>query len=373
MPSILSAPFLSSHRTQQLLRTWNDFENSIVKCEDSWRLGNLRETLAQSETKNTLGPLLLDAYQHLENFGAEIARRNAPSEDMRANSKSPPSALRSAAVNGLLTHLRRDIFLEELNVSAKAGKKNRALFGFSTLSVQLNQEDPICLRDDQVLALQTWGIRFSFPSLETTEKVRSLCTQHSLHNFARDLRELHKTLSYFRPQNKQTTPIIVPTPKQRRLENLILDILNEHELHARSASLLEDFLEKTDLRANYAGLKRKGGARIQVTQITDSKRHLEKISQLRNVEELVVVSPLTLATYEQQLLKLTNQTHRNSLPERAAAIKSHLLTALNSKLTSPLGPLNHVPHVLRITIRRFVESEAMSTTKAMRERTGSKS
>ena len=47
----------------------------------------------------------------------------------------------------------------------------------------------------------------------------------------------------------------------------ILDILNEDERYARVAPLIEDFLEKTDLRVRYPRLKRKRGGRVQVTSI----------------------------------------------------------------------------------------------------------
>ena len=70
---------------------------------------------------------------------------------------------------------------------------------------------------------------------------------------------------------------------------------NEHEHHARIAPLHEDFLEKTDIRVRYPGLKRRRGARIQVTQIADYELHDEKVSRIRASNEFVILSPRTLA------------------------------------------------------------------------------
>jgi hypothetical protein len=78
---------------------------------------------------------------------------------------------------------------------------------------------------------------------------------------------------------------------------LILDILNEDDRRARMAPLVEDFLEKTDFRVKYPEVKRRRGARVQVTSIIALELHETKLQAINLAEELVFLSPLSLAKF----------------------------------------------------------------------------
>ena len=88
---------------------------------------------------------------------------------------------------------------------------------------------------------------------------------------------------------------------ERRFEHLILDILNEDDRHAKVAPLVEDFLEKTDLRVKYPGLRRKRGGRVQVTSIVAPELHETKLEAIKLAEEFVFLSPLSLAEFVDSL------------------------------------------------------------------------
>ena len=153
---------------------------------------------------------------------------------------------------------------------------------------------------------------------------------------------------------------LLPSREGADFEHLMLDILNEHRDQARDASLVEDFLEKTDLRVHVGDLNRKRGARVQVTASLDPVHYQTKLAAIKRLEELVMLSPVSLAHF--------GDDNSATVTERASKIRKKLYMALKRRHESPLGPVSSVPESLREMVRKFVENEATRSTIAMRQR-----
>lgn len=180
---------------------------------------------------------------------------------------------------------------------------------------------------------------------------------------------------------------IVLSPREKRFEHLILDILNEEDLQARKARLVEDFLEKTDLRVSYPELTRRRGARVQVTSIIIPEQHETKLQAIKLAEELVFLSPLSLAEYVDSLEGHTSVNEISGTspfalatlwdcldvkpadtPQLASELKRIMFRALTGTPDSPLGPMVRVPVPIRQLIRLFVKTHAIACTSRLRKR-----
>lgn len=237
----------------------------------------------------------------------------------------------------------------------------------------------VALRVDQAIAAHFWGIRFAFEDPEAAEGFARAVMRHTVARLAQDLAGVHKVLLRFDGRDVGDGLVLLPAPKHRRFEHLMLDILNEDAPRARFAPLVEDFLEKTDLRVRYPGLGRPHGGRVQVTQISRADLHGEKLAAIRRVAELVILSPLALA--ESLLppdepigaalgdaLGMHWPAPPASVEELAGHLRACLLDAVHAPLSSPLGPLAVVPAPLRALIRRFVREETFRATQTLRVR-----
>ena len=153
------------------------------------------------------------------------------------------------------------------------------------------------------------------------------------------------------------------------------------------APLIEDFLEKTDLRVKYPGLKRRHGARVQVTSIIAPEHHETKLQAIKLAEELVFLSPLSLAEFVDSLRDHTPVSAKPgtspfalaplwdclevkpaNVPQLASELKRMLFRALTGTPNSPLGPMVRVPVPIRQLIRLFVETHAIASTSMLRKR-----
>jgi hypothetical protein len=243
------------------------------------------------------------------------------------------------------------------------------------------------LRLDQMLAVRFWRIGFTFETLDLCDEFAQQVVRSVTKRLATELNELHQILERFSKRTPNHELRIVPPPSGRRFEHLMLDILNEDGHHANMAPLVEDYSEKTDLRVKYPSLKRKRGARVQVTSITKPEHHQTKLDGIRLVEEFVFLSPLTLAEFVHSL-----QDHIPSrsisdtpsfastplwdclevkpadVPELASELRRIMFRALAGMPDSPLGPMVRVPQPIRQLIRLFVETRAIASTNTLRER-----
>lgn len=244
---------------------------------------------------------------------------------------------------------------------------------------------PVSLRLDQVLAARSWGVGFFFNDMDETDRVTDLRARLGLEHLARDLLDLSRMLPRLLRGKPGQYPPLVPPRFSRAAEQLIADIVNEHEPNATLSRLCEDYLQKTDLRVRYPGLQRRRGARVQVT-LGPTQAHLQqKLDTIRNPEHFVILSPWALATaiphFGGQAAKhqvpmdhdlilrfwrsLSGQPA--SLESLAYTIRGILHQAIHAKIQDPRGPLAMVPEAVRELIRVWIKHEAFRSTQAMRE------
>jgi hypothetical protein len=374
----------------QLEDAYRGLRACVLACEEALRMGELSALLRDGDYWRTLGPHVAAIYRRLA-----AAPRPAQIE------------LRHEAALILLEQVREDIFTDRTVAEAEVLSRWEA----PEAEVAASIEEPAVpndttqgrepappparirmvsarfgvgaaapLRMDQVLSARCWGIAFQFVDSEDSDYVARSTLEATSKRLASDLRDLHKILTRI---GARKVPVrqLVPRPRQRRFERLVLDVINEPSPTARLAPLEEDILEKTDLRLRLTGLARKRGARIQVTQIAHVGLHEEKLARIPAVEQLVVLSPLTLAQFvARELMKPTGllpqevQRLLDLFPDRpadaaalATSIKRAMLRALQPPWPDPRGPAAAVPKALRYVIQRFAESEAFRSTSVLRE------
>lgn len=244
---------------------------------------------------------------------------------------------------------------------------------------------PVSLRLDQVLAARSWGVGFFFNDMEETDRVADLRARLALEHLARDLLDLSRMLPRLVRGKPGQYPPLVPPRFSRAAEQLVVDIINEHEANASLSRLCEDYLQKTDLRVRFPGLQRRRGARVQVTLGPSQAHHQQKLDTIRNPEHFVILSPWALAT---AIPHFGSQATGNQVPmdhdlvqrfwrslsgqpasleSLGYTIRGILHTAIHSPILDPRGPLALVPEAVRELIRVWVKHEAFRSTSAMRE------
>jgi hypothetical protein len=355
---------------------------SIVGLERAFQAGELASRLTSGSFEQTLGPLLYETYGRLAN--------DAP---------GPLDHLRVEAVRALLAQLQNDLLPiqvahAKLRISPKGDSRaaeprtdarSRSRFKFVDATFDGSSDTP--LRFDQMIDMRFWRIGFRFDTLDLCDAFARAVVRHATLRLASELSGLQQILEHFSKKGLNHELRIVPYPKERRFEHLILDILNEESRHANVARLIEDFLEKTDLRVKYPGLKRRRGARVQVTSVIAPELHETKLQAIRLAEEFVFLSPLSLAEFVASLKAHTPVQSTSgsppfalatlwdcldakpaNVPELASELKRILVRALTGTPDSPLGPMARVPLPIRQLIRLFVEMHALASTNRLRER-----
>jgi S1 RNA binding domain len=243
------------------------------------------------------------------------------------------------------------------------------------------------LRFDQMLDARFWRIGFTFKTRDLCDAFAQEVVRTATSRLASELLGLQRILERFTPKTLKQELRIVPYPRDRRFEHLILDILNEEDRHARVAPLVEDFREKTDLRVKYPGLKRRRGARVQVTSMVEPELHKTKLEAIKLAEEFVFLSPLSLAEFVDSLQDHAAANSISGTPtfalsslwdcleakpidvrELASELKRIMSDATTGPPDSPLGPMVRVPLPIRQLIRLFVETRATESTSRLRMR-----
>lgn len=244
------------------------------------------------------------------------------------------------------------------------------------------QSETFLLRLDQVLALHFWGISYRFQNPILTLWLKRRLIQQTLDKFAVALRSLQDIENHFykKYSKDKLTPITSFKGKGHQFEQLIYDILNEIEYTTHKAKLFEDFWEKTDFRFKAPHLGRKNGARIQVTSTTDFVSHNRKILKIKYANELIIISPRTLAeaVYKhekgfyndfnlEEFSKIIGPYH--SIKQLSYLLRDVFFDALdNHRFDDPRGPLAAVPVPVRQLVRSFVRLEAYWSTAKLRLR-----
>jgi len=355
---------------------------SIVELERAFEAGELPSRLTTGGFEKVLGPRLYESYGKL--------------------AKNVPGALhqlRVDAVDALLAQFRNDLVPTQVahaqvqmppqsdSWSTELGTDSRPTLGFQLVDASFDGAPSTMLRFDQMLDARFWRIGFTFETSDLGDAFAQEVVRRVTSRLASELVDLHQILERFSQKTLKQELRIVPYPGQRRFEHLILDILNEEDRHARMATLIEDFREKTDLRVNYAELQRRHGARVQVTSIIAPEHHETKLQAIKLAEELVFLSPLSLAEYVDSLrdhppvaekpgtspfalapLWDCLEVKPANVPQLASELKRVLFRALTGTPDSPLGPMVRVPVPARQLIRLFVETHAIASTSMLRKR-----
>ena len=356
---------------------------SIVGLERAFEAGELSSRLTSGCFEQALGPLLYETYGKLA-----------------ISAPGPLHHLRVEAVLALLAQLQNDLLpIQETHAqvrmppegdswAAELGMDARPRSRFKLVDASFDGGSSMIVRFDQMLDARFWRIGFTFETLDLCDAFAQEVVRSATRQLASDLLGLQRILERFSPKTFDSELRIVPYPKDKCFEHLILDILNEDDRHATEAPLVEDFLEKTDLRVKYPELKRRRGGRVQVTSIVAPALHKTKLETIKLAEEFVFLSPLSLAEFVNSLRQ--GHTPASSIsgtpsfalaplwdclevkpidvPQLASELKRIMFRALTGSPNSPLGPMVRVPQPIRRLIRLFVETHAIASTSRLRER-----
>ncbi len=363
----------------ELHQFFKRFCQIVVTLEHAYQNHRLSECLADDTVERCIGMALCNHYERL----------------LKCPVIPDPHRRRIATVCGLLDQAGELLFRVDARFHAEIeiDEANSVNLADCTTPVhdryRVTQcsDQPISLRVDQVFAARNWGIEFYLDDESETNRLVQLQASQTLLGFVRDMNQLAKMLPRQLLSDPAQFPPIVPPRSGRVLELLIIDILNEHSRHARSAPLVEDYSGKTDLRVRYPELKRKQGARVQVTWASSLFSHRQKIYSLARLDQYVVLSPWSLARAVKELgcgredsgdrfefgaalletCWACIESHPGDMRALASAIRKILDRAINSPIRDPRGPMAMVPEPVRKLIREWVHHEAIRSTNALRQ------
>lgn len=340
------------------------FVSSIQALEEQWRAGaeELEEALHEPGYRDIVGEEILEVYKRL------ITSHHHSHEKFRSqlieHFLAYPQSLFSDEKQYYPLTPKTRIRQEELRING----------GY----VSLDGQD-VFLHNRQMIKAFTWKIGFIVQKPEIAELFRAELIRHARKYMASSLRGLQNLEAELRPEylekdyNFDTAGM--------HFEQLMVDVLNEKHYTTRKAPLHEDFLEKTDLRFKVPTLRRRKGARIQVTHTIHPDYHLDKVSHIRHANEFVILSPLSLAKgiieKGEDLLEYIDYEEFwgcvgrvATVEELAARIRGLCFTAIEQMNHDPRGPAVLVPLPIRRLIQKYVEIEAHRATRELRQREG---
>lgn len=342
--------------------------------ERAWERGELGRLLEREGDRSDWHPPVVASYRRL-------LRRPT----------LQPVAYRERGISTLLEQARRELFetphLFEARVAGFSrgrdeppGTLETREFGRLDAIAARSPRGEVLLRLDQVIAVRTWGIGFTFDDPETSDQLTTAVAHSVVNELAYALVGLEKVQHRLQGRTLSPDLHVIPPAEGRLFEQLVTDILNEHYLLARHAPLYEDFFEKTDLRLHVRGLVRRRGARAQVTRIADAEQHAAKLAQINNRDEFVILSPRSLAealetpsTYglsreDVALFWQLFPTQPTTDDELSSAIRALMLAAIERPTAGPRGPMTAVPEPLRLLIQSYASAEATRATDRLRIR-----
>lgn len=362
----LTQHFVPSVPSWELPDFYRRLKTRLLEMEAAWEAGELQGLLERPDTLEILGSSVAQVYQHLLQATPSGQPFRRASVHVVAESPKTSLSVPTCEFPARVEH----------SPDPKHPERRRSTFWVDS------REGPRALSPDQVVALRTWGIGLRLDDPEVEAAVVQRLVFRVLQRLASDLSGLHKVERWL-TRAKQIHPgtRVAPDLHGRRFEQLMVDILNEQTAMARHASLYEDFVEKTDLRVQAAGLGRRRGARVQVAQTSEEHFLREKVAQIRYSEEFVILSPLSLAQAlaspqadalmsegEVRALWDALPSTYATIPDLARVIKQVFLKAVDQPCADPAGPHLLVPPSLRALLRHYVVSESFRSTAQMRAR-----
>jgi len=358
----------------ELPQYYRRLKAAVLAFEGAWEEWRLEAALTDPDLAGVVGGRVLGSYARLLQVDA-----------------GAPSPFRRNSIHALFEPLK-ELLEEPHRVFSARGvavepspQDSRALRPGGSVrlrAVELDfPEGPVVLRLHQVVSTRFWNIGIELEDPEDDAWLTATLVRLALRRLAADLNGLRVIEAWLARRRLHTEPRIVPDPRGRRFEQLMIDILNEERYSARRASLVEDFLEKTDLRVHVDGLDRRKGARVQVTQTTHPGQLEKKLSRIRRVREFVILTPRTLAEALTggEGEELLNRGELKDLwgcleytpatvDDLSRLIKERFLASYRTDGHDPRGPAASVPEPLRLLVRRFVRRDALRSTRRLRRR-----
>jgi hypothetical protein len=330
----------------------------------SQSLSKLVSRLEEARASGTLGSVLDQAEEGGLNGGIVALYRKFSYQPFLK------SRFRTEHVRAIIQEAMWPLRKAGIVLPARLGKHqavNRNTGALEWIITQL-ESGGLVLRPDQVRSASYWGIGFDLDSDENNYLLEEYLFDSSVKRLVLMLRDLELVEPHFRRTHYEADHIL-PSRRGADFEQLLIDVLNEHDLTAHHAPLVEDLLEKTDLRVHVPGVHRKQGVRVQVTATIDPLLYQSKLATIHRLEEIVVLSPASITRFVNDTGKeLLHDSGTAILNEQAMKIQASLFAALKHRYKSPLGPLVSVPENLRKVIRQFIELEGARSTDALRAR-----
>lgn len=366
----LAPHFVPTVLPWELPQFYRRLKDYLLRLEQAWEAGELEPLLARPETLEAVGSAVAHVYLNL----------------LKVSPSSQP--FRRSSVHVVAESPKASLSEPVCEFPARVDRVDPPGEARPTIVFRVDsREGEVTLSAEQVVALRTWGVGLQVEDPEVEAALVQRLVYRVLQRLASDLSGLYKVERWL-TRAKQIHPgtRVAPDQHGRRFEQLMIDVLNERTLMARHASLYEDFVEKTDLRVRAAGLDRRRGARVQVTQTSEEQYLDEKVAQIRFSEEFVILSPLSLAralaSPQADALMSAEEVRAlwDALPstyatvaELARVIKKIFLDAVDQPCVDPAGPRVLVPPSLRSLVRHYVVAESFRTTAKMRARVSAQS
>ncbi|MHB8416527.1 MAG: hypothetical protein ACYDCL_00520 [Myxococcales bacterium] len=230
-------------------------------------------------------------------------------------------------------------------------------------TVEVDGENPLTLRRGQLCSTRSWSIGLRFSDPMATRLYATALLRAAIHELTDALRSLSAIDREVRPTfGGRLAPAV-----GRHFEQLVLDLLNWERSRAVRADLADDLLDKTDL---WFELSPGHQARVQVSLLADPALHDRKLRRIPWREELVIVTPRTLAAAllgpggnsllgdgdRAALLQAGGESP--NLEGLAFWLHDCFKQAIARRCEHPLGPAALVPLPVARLIGRFVEREA---------------
>ena len=334
--------------------------DEVLALERAWEEGRLKRTLAEAAPKSRASADLHDLFRR------------------RLLEQAQPRGAWRAAVDGFVRRARAFVAPPHQRFEAEAlfvpmlspeGRLSERLTGAWVRAPW----PEVYLRPDQLRSAPGWGIGFGFAQPSATRWAATELLRTATFGLIRDLQ------SFSRVEREAVGDgcCLISDGIGRSFEQLALDVLNEQGPIARHGTVLEDLLEKTDLRLELPGLKAPG-ARVQVALTAERLRHERKLDRIQRLEELVILSPRSLASALESsqatallpvceraaLWRVSRAYGREAVDQTAGFLRATFVRAMNHASEHPLGPMALIPKSLRILMQRYTAREAQRACQA---------
>ena len=247
----------------------------------------------------------------------------------------------------------------------------RTAVAFGELTPLAWRSQEIQVQVHQAALLRCWGIGYRFKQEELNRSLERTILNGAMGRLLQNIDSL-RAITHGEGRFLASR-LMENTDDGSDFEQAMMLIINASEPVARRATVYEDLLEKTDVRVKYLWLRRMNGARVQVTKVVYPDWLKQKVAKIPDPDEIVLLSPLTLAQYVTNNMSLLDADFWDSLGARPAceeelAICIRNIVEQNLTFNHPLGLLGAVPSPVHKLIDQFMRHGALQTTKCLRTR-----